>query len=303
MKGFRNILRGGDKISIFILIAVLSIMLHHSAFAADAGITMRTNLGGYAGTQPLTPPILAQLGVSADTDNANEIRQVLNQLKEGGILALSVHSNPSVFAVGGEPVQWGRFWEFFGIERPPELAAVIIGGCMSREFKYEGNTEYVHISEPELNFIRRRLNTKVLFVPKGEIHKAVAINDTNGILRSMLTGKRLSEIDLQGRWHYVTSPDLDRGRISLPDLRGKQLPQLTTTWEEGNDRMGSDYTSYKGQAGAKSCQEDCIRNPRCKAWTYVKPKTFQDPEGRCWLKHSQPGKTPNKDCISGIVNR
>lgn len=67
--------------------------------------------------------------------------------------------------------------------------------------------------------------------------------------------------------------------------------------------MGSDYTSFKGQAGAKSCQEDCIRDPKCKAWTYVKPRTFQDAEGRCWLKHSQPARTPNKDCISGKVNR
>lgn len=295
MDGSRSIFRVVDKNLIFILIVVLSIMLHHSAFAADAGITMRTNLGGYSGTQPLTPPILRQLRVSADTDNVNEIREVLKQLKNGDILVLSVHSNPSVFAVGGKTVQWGSFWEFFGITIPPELAAVIIGGCMSRKI--------IHISEPELNFIRRRLNTKVLFVPKGEIHKSVAINDTNGFLRSMLSGKRLSEINLQGRWHYATSPDLDRGRISLTDLRGNHLSQLTTTWEEGYDRMGSDYKSFKGQAGAKSCQQDCISDPRCKAWTYVKPKTFQDSEGRCWLKHSQPGKTPNKDCISGIVNR
>lgn len=79
--------------------------------------------------------------------------------------------------------------------------------------------------------------------------------------------------------------------------------QIEITWEPGFDRKGSDYKSYSGEAGAKSCQESCINDPKCKAWTYVKPRTFQGPSGRCWLKYGQPRKIPKQHCISGIVNR
>lgn len=95
--------------------------------------------------------------------------------------------------------------------------------------------------------------------------------------------------------------DLIARSNALPPQLQSSAPRIT--WEDGYNRGGSDYKSYKGQAGAKSCQQDCINDLNCKAWTYVKPGTIQDREGRCWLKHSQPGKTLHKDCISGIVNR
>ena len=97
--------------------------------------------------------------------------------------------------------------------------------------------------------------------------------------------------------------DPQYGYYNYRTCRDASKPQLETTWEEGYNRMGSDYKNYAGEAGAKSCQQDCINDPTCKAWTYVKPNTIQGPKGRCWLKHSQPRRTPNRDCISGIVKR
>jgi len=176
-----------------------------------------------------------------DTNNKEKVREVLSQLRDGDILVLAIHSNPSVLVIGGrkvvrdgktkiedwEAVQWGRFWQDFGIKKPPKLAAVIIGGCMSRYYK-AGDKEYATpINELELDFIRKHLNAWALFVPRGSILAPVAINNTNFYLQSMLKGEKLSKIDTEGKWHLLTDPKLDRDKISLFELRviGKQLFQ------------------------------------------------------------------------------
>ena len=71
---------------------------------------------------------------------------------------------------------------------------------------------------------------------------------------------------------------------------------------EGNiDRMGSDYSNFDlSTANPKLCQDSCARDPKCKAWTYVKPNTIQGPRSRCWLKNSIPPAQKNTCCISGI---
>ena len=174
MRGSLKIFRVADRVLMLIVTSLLAITLTQPVLARDAGITIQTTESeSYAHTQPLTKHILDQLGTKTNTDNKEKIREVLSELRDGDILVLSVHSNPSVFAIGDQAVNWGRFWKHFGIENPPKLAAVIIGGCMAREYKQVKETYYVHITEPEQNFIRRNLNTQVLFVPKREIHPAV----------------------------------------------------------------------------------------------------------------------------------
>lgn len=253
MRRSLSIFRVADRVLMLSVIAFLAITLNQPVLAKDTGITLQTSRGGYAGCQALTEPITDQLGATANTDDVEEIRQVLSQLRDGDILVLSLHSNPSDFGIGDQAVNWGRFWEHFGIENPPKLAAVIVGGCMAREYKQDEETHYVLINESEQNFIRRNLNAQVLFVPSGEILAAVAINDTNGLLRSILGGKRLSKINLQGRWHYVTAPGLNRDNISLVDLRLSQFvivnvshpsritsggaPGDLVVWWEGNPKF------------------------------------------------------------------
>lgn len=48
------------------------------------------------------------------------------------------------------------------------------------------------------------------------------------------------------------------------------------------------------------CQDACARDPKCKAWTYVKPNTTQGPRPRCWLKYDVPSPKSNTCCISGV---
>jgi hypothetical protein len=71
--------------------------------------------------------------------------------------------------------------------------------------------------------------------------------------------------------------------------------------EYGYDRLGYDYKNFDmSRANPKLCKEACEKESKCRAWTYVKPNTFQGPNPRCWLKYRVPNKTPNPDCISGI---
>ena len=67
------------------------------------------------------------------------------------------------------------------------------------------------------------------------------------------------------------------------------------------DRPGSDYKSFNlPYPDYRLCQNACERDPKCMAWTYVKPYTIQGPQARCWLKGSIPSKVSRNCCISGI---
>ncbi len=80
--------------------------------------------------------------------------------------------------------------------------------------------------------------------------------------------------------------------------------------EEGIDRVGHDFKDFDvAEGGPSSCQLACHQEPRCKAWTYVKPgqKGPGSPffnggglervgkeawegqrNGHCWLKTAAP---------------
>ncbi|MBW2260105.1 MAG: PAN domain-containing protein [Deltaproteobacteria bacterium] len=67
------------------------------------------------------------------------------------------------------------------------------------------------------------------------------------------------------------------------------------------DRMGQDYKNFDlPKADPRICQEECAADPKCKAWTYVKPNTIQGPRPRCWLKHSVPASRKSDCCVSGV---
>lgn len=209
-----------------ILITLLTVLLCVPilAEAADTGITIQTSRSSsYKGTMPLRQSIQDQLGANENSDSFARIGNVLKNLREGDILVLAVHSNQQVFGVGDQVVPWNRFWSTFGIERPPRLGAVIIGGCMTLETGTGIGARYAHVTESELNGIRSIFNARAIFAPVGEVKPAIAMHDTDNLLRAMFTNKKLAEIDLQRRWHYVADPTMNRNTATLSDLRGKSL--------------------------------------------------------------------------------
>ncbi len=72
--------------------------------------------------------------------------------------------------------------------------------------------------------------------------------------------------------------------------------------EQNVNRPGKDYTSFVLQeAKPELCQKACNEDPRCKAYTYVKPG-LQGAQARCWLKSEAPTSVTDECCISGVKN-
>ena len=69
-------------------------------------------------------------------------------------------------------------------------------------------------------------------------------------------------------------------------------------FELGLDRPGGDM-SPGFPSSPLSCRRACQLEPKCWAWTFVKPAT-QSEEGMCWLKGETPEARASDCCISGI---
>ena len=67
------------------------------------------------------------------------------------------------------------------------------------------------------------------------------------------------------------------------------------------DRPGGNYKDFDIAGGYSDCQKACAEDPKCKAYTWVKPGV-QATSAVCWLKSSVPNKPVyNANCVSGIT--
>ena len=74
------------------------------------------------------------------------------------------------------------------------------------------------------------------------------------------------------------------------------------TFEPQTDRPGRDYrTFFVETADPADCQDACVADGQCHAWTYVAPG-YQGDLARCWLKNPAPEPSPASPCcVSGVV--
>jgi hypothetical protein len=72
--------------------------------------------------------------------------------------------------------------------------------------------------------------------------------------------------------------------------------------EFGIDRLGGDYRHFTlpSDPSGQSCQTACKNEPRCRAWTYVRPG-YAGASARCYLKSKIPRPRRKPCCISGVV--
>ena len=77
------------------------------------------------------------------------------------------------------------------------------------------------------------------------------------------------------------------------------IPRYVVTAEFGRNRAGSDYTSFVTSGFASICQQSCINDSNCSAYTYVHPGV-QGSNAICYLKSVAPASTPNSCCVSGV---
>jgi hypothetical protein len=85
-------------------------------------------------------------------------------------------------------------------------------------------------------------------------------------------------------------------------ISGIKRPDLSEDigLEYNTDRPGRDYYNFELSVSDPSlCRQSCINDPKCKAFTYVKPGV-QGSKARCWLKSGVPSERRNNCCVSGI---
>lgn len=209
----------------------------------NVGVTIQTTRStSYGATAPLREETTAQLDMTENSDSAGKIGDALKQLKDGDILVLSVHSNPEMFGSGDNIVKWSDFWSSFGISKPPKLGIIIIGGCMLNEKKgASGEVVEIPASEKQQEDIRAILNADALFAPTSAINPIVAGIDTSTLLKSIKNGKKLCDINLGGKWNYISSPAVDRNSYRW----SPNCPDISGSWSgilEVKDNGGSDIS-------------------------------------------------------------
>lgn len=94
----------------------------------------------------------------------------------------------------------------------------------------------------------------------------------------------------KGRW-------LRLALLLAPCAGGIAEPSLKTNL----DMPGFDYRNFQlPRAAPRLCQEACLSDERCKAWTYVRPERFGSARATCWLKSRVPDEHANPCCVSGV---
>jgi V8-like Glu-specific endopeptidase len=114
---------------------------------------------------------------------------------------------------------------------------------------------------------------------------------------------------------FIAQIDLDRedaadpydspviGRVKCSAMMPAILPPPTVkeAMESNIDRPGMNYKSFGlSLPDPKLCQNSCIQDKTCKAWTYVKPSA-QGQNAQCWLKSGVPPAVKNTCCLSGLL--
>jgi len=87
--------------------------------------------------------------------------------------------------------------------------------------------------------------------------------------------------------------------MSVPTASGTAA--LWGDLEEDVNRLGSDYKDIDlPKPDPELCREACDQDPKCKAFTYVRPG-LQGAAAKCWLKDPVAAPRANEGCcVSGV---
>lgn len=176
-----------------------------------------------------------------------------------------------------------------GIANSPELNSSKLGTALMNAF-YDATRNWT-----EWNTDRPGMDLKNMFLirPDPELCRA----ECNKILNCQ-------------SWTYV-KPGIQHGAAAKCWLKsGIPAARTSACCNSGikdvnydSDRPGSDYRNFAvGRNDAALCRAACGLDPKCKAWTFVKPGA-QGEGPRCWLKNRAPRRKNSKCCASGLSPR
>jgi hypothetical protein len=88
--------------------------------------------------------------------------------------------------------------------------------------------------------------------------------------------------------------------VAPPPTYEAEPPGARRGMEVNVNRRGADFTNFDlPQPRPHLCKEACMRDARCRAFTYVNPGV-QGPQARCWLKDGVPPPVADGCCVSGV---
>ncbi|MCC6740883.1 MAG: hypothetical protein IT452_17720 [Planctomycetia bacterium] len=142
-----------------------------------------------------------QIGkLSADeiAKNFEDARAALQALNNGALLVLNCHSSiekVGVPAADGTTllIPWSRFWEHFGIARPPRLALVCLNGCVG---KADDSGVKGEAGDWDLELLRCSLSAQALVSGKRNIATAEAQADLTNVMTKMRADLKGWDLDL-----------------------------------------------------------------------------------------------------------
>jgi len=112
------------------------------------------------------------------------------------------------------------------------------------------------------------------------------------IVRTAAPGPKLVEP------HISLPPPPRGGQDSGTGTTHKAPPPVTL--EPNSNRPGLDYRDFDlAEAKPELCRDACAHDPKCKAFTYIKPG-IQGSSARCWLKDRVPPAEHAPCCVSGV---
>jgi len=91
------------------------------------------------------------------------------------------------------------------------------------------------------------------------------------------------------------------GAMLLCQSSSGSEPSKMSDPDYGFDRAGGDYRRlFLKTSDPTLCEDECANDPRCVAWTYVKPHTAKGPRPTCFLKSSVREERAVSHCVTGI---
>ena len=97
----------------------------------------------------------------------------------------------------------------------------------------------------------------------------------------------------------AVGPKMLRASFILAALALPSIARGEPTFQHNVDMKGFDYANFDlPRPSARLCQEACLNDDHCQAWTFVRPTQF-GPHAACWLKSKVPVGQSSTCCDSG----
>ncbi|MGA1862011.1 choice-of-anchor C family protein [Deferribacter thermophilus] len=229
-----------------------------------------------------------------------------NWFKNWNVIKTGSLPDGTVAKIAGVNNRFGWYYPVkkIGDAMPPEGAhgaALYLHPISTTEPTHLKGKYYVNSKDKSLMF-------RVAGNKNGDWLMEVRINGVKAFER-VIDGKKWYELTIPLQKYYGQTIDVDLyikangwyfEYAFIDEIKFINTQYTENGFEYSTDRPGYDYKNFDlQQNNALLCKQACDNDPKCKAWTFVKPG-YQGPNPRCWLKYAVPNPVLNTFTISGV---